>query len=154
MELGKLIATVLIIQIIAILGAWGFSKVSAKIGNIYALQIMIVVWIGITTAAYFVQTDMQFYFLAAVVGTVMGGIQSMSRSTFAKLIPDGTKETASYFSFYDVAEKMATVLGTFAFGFINNLTGNMRSSVLALLVFFIIAGFLFMFIPNFKEKHP
>ncbi|MBU3662628.1 MAG: MFS transporter [Bacteroidetes bacterium] len=154
MELGKLIATVLIIQIIAILGAWGFSKVSAKIGNIYTLQIMIVVWIGITTAAYFVKTDIQFYFLAAVVGTVMGGIQSMSRSTFAKLIPDGTKETASYFSFYDVAEKMATVLGTFAFGFINNLTGNMRSSVLALLVFFIVAGFLFMFIPNFKEKHP
>lgn len=154
MELGKLIATVLIIQIIAILGAWGFSKISSKIGNIYTLLIMIVVWIGITTAAYFVSTDIQFYMLAAVVGTVMGGIQSMSRSTFAKLIPDGTKETASYFSFYDVCEKMATVLGTFAFGFINNFTGNMRSSVLALLAFFIIAGILLMQIPNFKEKHP
>jgi UMF1 family MFS transporter len=154
MELGKLIATVLIIQIIAILGAWGFSKISSKIGNIHTLLIMIVVWIGITTAAYFVSTDVQFYLLAAVVGTVMGGIQSMSRSTFAKLIPDGTKETASYFSFYDVCEKMATVLGTFAFGLINDFTGNMRSSVLALLVFFIIAGFLLMQIPNFKEKHP
>lgn len=154
MPLDKLIATVLIIQIIAILGAWLFSRISAKLGNIYTLLSMIVVWIGITTAAYFVKTDIQFYFLAAVVGTVMGGIQSMSRSTFAKLIPDGTQETASYFSFYDICEKMATVLGTFAFGFINNLTGNMRSSVLALLVFFIIAGILFMLIPNFKEKHP
>jgi UMF1 family MFS transporter len=154
MELGKLIATVLIIQVIAVLGAWGFSKLSAKIGNIHSLLIMIVVWIGITLAAYFVNTDYQFYALAAAVGVVMGGIQSMSRSTFAKLIPDGTKETASYFSFFDVCEKMATVLGTFAFGLINNFTGNMRSSVLALLVFFIIAGIILMQIPNFKEKHP
>ncbi|MCG9880867.1 MAG: MFS transporter [Bacteroidia bacterium] len=154
MELGKLIATVLIIQLIAILGAWGFAKISAKIGNIHTLIIMLFVWIGITTAAYLVQTEMQFYLLAAVVGTVMGGIQSMSRSTFAKLIPDGTKEPASYFSFYDVSEKLATVFGTFVFGFINNYTQNMRSSVLALIIFFILALFFIVRIENFKEKHP
>jgi UMF1 family MFS transporter len=154
MELGKLIATVLIIQLIAIFGAWGFSKLSAKIGNIYSIILMLLVWIGITTAAYLVRTEIQFYILAAVVGLVMGGIQSISRSTFAKLIPDGTQEPASYFSFFDVCEKMATVLGTFVFGFINNYTENMRTSVLALIIFFIIALFFIARIENFKEKHP
>jgi UMF1 family MFS transporter len=154
MELGKLIATVLIIQLIAILGAWGFSRISGLIGNIYSLLIMLVIWIGITTAAYLVQTEIQFYFLAAVVGTVMGGIQSMSRSTFAKLIPDNTTDLASYFSFYDICEKGATVLGTFVFGLINNYTGNMRTSVLALIIFFILALFYISRIENFKEKHP
>jgi UMF1 family MFS transporter len=154
MELGKLIATVLIIQLIAIFGAWGFSKLSAKIGNIYSIILMLLVWIGITTAAYLVRTEIQFYILAAVVGLVMGGIQSISRSTFAKLIPDCTQEPASYFSFFDVCEKMATVLGTFVFGFINNYTENMRTSVLALIIFFIIALFFIARIENFKEKHP
>jgi len=154
MELGKLIATVLIIQLIAIFGAWGFSKLSAKIGNIYSIILMLLVWIAITTAAYLVRSEIQFYFLAGVVGLVMGGIQSISRSTFAKLIPDGTQEPASYFSFFDVCEKMATVLGTFVFGFINNYTENMRTSVLALIIFFIIALFFIARIENFKEKHP
>ncbi|MDZ4668259.1 MAG: MFS transporter [bacterium] len=154
MKPDKLILTVLIIQLIAILGAWGFARISALVGNIYTLLFMIVVWIGIATAAYFVKTENQFFVLAAVVGTVMGGIQSMSRSTFAKLIPDGTKDTASYFSFYDFCEKMATVLGTLAFALINNYTQNMRSSVLALIIFFILAVFFLARIENFKEKHP
>lgn len=154
MKADKLIMTVLIIQLIAILGAWGFARISAWVGNIYTLLFMIVVWIGITTAAYYVNTENQFLVLAAVVGTVMGGIQSMSRSTFAKLIPDGTKDTASYFSFYDFCEKMATVLGTLAFALINNYTQNMRSSVLALIIFFILAVFFIARIQNFKEKHP
>ncbi|MCF8254122.1 MAG: MFS transporter [Bacteroidia bacterium] len=154
MKADKLIMTVLIIQLIAILGAWGFAKISAIIGNIYTLLIMIVAWIGITTAAFYVNTENQFLLLAAVVGSVMGGIQSMSRSTFAKLIPDNTKDTASYFSFYDFCEKMATVLGTLAFALINNYTENMRSSVLALIIFFILALFFIARIQNFKESHP
>jgi UMF1 family MFS transporter len=154
MKADKLIMTVLIIQLIAILGAWGFARISAIVGNIYTLLFMIFVWIGITTAAYFVNTENQFFVLAAVVGSVMGGIQSMSRSTFAKLIPDGTKDTASYFSFYDFCEKMATVLGTLAFALINNYTQNMRSSVLALIIFFILAVFFIARIQNFKVKHP
>lgn len=154
MEQGPLIFTVLIIQLIAILGAWGFARVSERMGNIYTLLIMLVVWIGITIFAYYVANANQFYGLAAAVGIVMGGIQSMSRSTFAKLIPDGTTDTASFFSFYDITEKVATVLGTFAFGFINNFTENMRTSVLALILFFILALLFLARIKNFKEKHP
>lgn len=154
MESGSLILTVLIIQLIGVLGSWGFAKISARIGNIFSLLIMNVIWIGITTAAYFVDSQNQFYLLAGVVGSVMGGIQSISRSTYAKLIPDHTKDTASYFSLYDFAEKMATVFGTLAFAVINNYTENMRTSVLALIIFFILALFFIVRIQNFKEKHP
>lgn len=153
MEGKELIYTVLIIQIIAILGALSFSRISGLIGNIYTLIFMLFVWIGITTSAYFVKTHNEFYILAGVVGIVMGGIQSMCRSTFAKLIPDDTKDTASYFSFYDVTEKIAIVLGTFVYGFINNVTENMRVSVLALIVFFVFALFFIARIRNFKEIH-
>lgn len=154
MKADKLIMTILIIQLIGILGAWGFAKISSIVGNIYTLLFMIFVWIGITTAAYYVNTENQFFILAAFVGSVMGGIQSMSRSTFAKLIPDGTQDTASYFSFYDFSEKMATVLGTLSFAIINNYTENMRTSVLALIIFFILALFFLVRIKNFKEVHP
>lgn len=154
MQQGPLILTILIIQLIAIVGAWGFARISAIIGNIYTILLMLVVWIGITIGAYFVTNQYQFYVLASVVGIVMGGIQSMSRSTFAKLIPDDTKDTASYFSFYDISEKVATVLGTFAFALINTLTENMRTSLLALMLFFILALVFFTRIENFKEKHP
>lgn len=150
----KLIATVLIIQLIAIVGAWGFSRISEKIGNIYTLLIMVVIWIGICVAAYFVQHEMQFYALAAVVGMVMGGIQSMFRSTFAKIIPDQTPNHASYFSFYDVCEKLAIVLGTFSYGIIAHLTGSMRNSVIALTIFFIIGLSFLIRIKNFKTFHP
>ena len=154
LETPKLIATVLIIQLVAIGGAWIFSRLSAKIGNIYTLLTMIGVWLFICGYAYFVTKDTQFYILAFVVGLVMGGIQSMMRSTFAKIIPDNTPDTASYFSFYDVCEKMASVLGTFSFGLINGLTGSMRSSILAIALFFIIGLIFISQIKNFKSVHP
>src|SRR5262249_31187892 len=103
----SLIITVLIIQLIAILGAWSFSRISEKIGNIYTLIIMICVWIVVCICAYFIQTDVQFYALGALVGIVMGGIQALFRSTYAKLIPDNSHDHASYFSFYDVTEKIS-----------------------------------------------
>ncbi len=146
-----LIITILIIQLIAILGAWMFSRISAKIGNIYSLIIMIIVWIVICFIAYKITTATQFYALGALVGIVMGGIQSMFRSTYAKLIPETTHDHASYFSFYDVSEKLAIVLGTFSFGFLLNITGNMRASVLALAVYFIIGLFFIARIKNFKS---
>lgn len=154
LKMGKaeLIVTILIIQLIAIVGAKVFAMLSAKIGNIYSLLLMLVIWIGITIGAYFVQTSIQFYTLAGVVGIVMGGIQSMFRSTFAKIIPEQTTDHASYFSFYDVCEKLATVLGTFAFAYINDKTGNMRSSVLVLMVFFIVGLFFVSRIRNFIGK--
>jgi UMF1 family MFS transporter len=154
LDTAKLISTILIIQLVAIAGAWSFSKISAKIGNIYTLVIMIVTWIFICILAYLVHTDYEFYLLAFIVGIVMGGIQSMMRSTFAKLIPDNTPDTASYFSFYDVCEKLAIVLGTFSYGLINGLTGNMRASIVALAVYFVVGLFFIVRIKNFKTLHP
>jgi UMF1 family MFS transporter len=140
----NLIISILIIQLIAIPGAYVISKLSAVIGNLKAIMICIALWISICIAGYFIPRGgiYSFYALAAVVGFVMGGIQSLSRSTYAKLMPE-TKDTASFFSFYDVTEKIAIVIGMFSFGFITELTGSQRTSVLALMIFFIIGlGFL------------
>lgn len=138
-----LIITILIIQLVAIAGAYGFATLSGKYGNIRALMIAVFVWIGICVAAYFTTTALEFYMLAAVVGSVMGGIQSLSRSTYSKLIPATTKDHASYFSFYDITEKVSIMLGTLAYGAIAQATGSMRYSVLALIVFFVM-GLLFL----------
>jgi UMF1 family MFS transporter len=99
---------------------------------------MLLIWTAICLLAYFVTQSWQFYSIAAGVGLVMGGIQSLSRSTYSKLLPDDTDDTTSYFSFYDILEKMAIVLGTFSFGFIEQLTGGMRNSMIALTAFFVI----------------
>lgn len=154
LDTGKLIGTILIIQLVAIGGAWLFSRLSARIGNMATLLIMVSIWIGICVFAYFVYTAQQFYVLAFVVGMIMGGIQSMQRSTFAKIIPDNTPDTASFFSFFDVCEKTAIVLGTFSYGLINGITGNMRSSIVALIVYFAIGLFFYSRIRNFKTLHP
>ncbi len=138
MEDGKLIATVLLLQIIAIPGAYLFAWISKVKGNKISISIMLFLWIGICFGAYSVQTDMQFYVLAGFVGAIMGGIQSLSRSTYSKILPRDTKDTASFFSFYDVTEKMAIVIGAFTFGFVKNLTGSMRDSALALSIYFVI----------------
>lgn len=145
----SLIITILLIQLVAIPGAYSFSRLSEKLGNTYALMIAVVIWIGICTCAYFVTTESQFFALAGVVGLVMGGIQSLSRSTYSKLIP-ATTDTASYFSFYDVTEKSSIVLGTLLYGLIEQLTGSMRNSVLALLVLFVIGFLLLWRIPSQK----
>lgn len=146
----KLIITILLIQLIAIAGAFAFSKLSARFGNIYTLMGGTLIWVGICVAAYTVTTENQFFVLAGVVGTVMGGMQALMRSTYAKLIPDNTLNHASYFSFYDVTEKLAIVFGTFAFGYIIVLTGSMRNSALALGVFFIVGLLVLRSIRNFK----
>ncbi|MCK8493743.1 MFS transporter [Spirosoma sp. RP8] len=145
----SLIVTILLIQLVAIPGAYGFSWLSGRLGNTYALMIAVTIWIVVCACAYFVQTESQFFGLAAVVGLVMGGIQSLSRSTYSKLIPAST-DTASYFSFYDVTEKASIVLGTLLYGLIEQLTGNMRNSILALLVLFIIGFMLLWRIPSQK----
>jgi UMF1 family MFS transporter len=139
----SLITVMLILQLLAIFGAWGFSRLSARVGNFRALMGAVLVWIGICLGAYFVYTGPQFYALAAVVGLVMGGIQALSRSTYAKLIPADTPDTASYFSFYDVTEKVSIVLGTAAFGLVQQLTGSMRNSVLVIGTLFVV-GFVLL----------
>ena len=150
LESSQLIMTVLIIQLVAILGATMFARLSKRTSNIFTLGVIILIWIGICIFAYFVRTPMQFYLLATSVGLVMGGIQSMSRSTYSKLIPP-TKDTASYFSFYDVCDKIGTVIGTLSFGYVAEFFGGMRNSVLALMIFFIIGGVLLLFV-DMKRK--
>ena len=138
LEDSKLIATVLIIQLVGAVGAFLFARLSAAKGNKLSLLTMITIWIGVCIAAYFIQTENQFYALAAIVGLVMGGIQSLSRATYSKLIPRNTIDHASYFSFYDVTFNLSIVFGTFSYGLINQLTGSMRYSALGLALYFII----------------
>ncbi len=133
----RLIITLVIIQIVAIGGAYLMSKLSSMFGNLTVLIFTVLLWVGVCVYGYYLQTETQFYILAMIVGMVMGGIQSLSRSTYAKLMPP-TKDTASFFSFYDVTEKLAIVIGLFSFGFIEGLTHNMRNSVLILIIFFIL----------------
>lgn len=135
MEKDALILTVLIIQLVAIGGAQGFAYLSSKIGNIRTLIIAVIIWIGICAGAYLTTESWQFYLLAFVVGTVMGGIQAISRSTYAKMLPV-TQDHASYFSFYDVTEKLAIVVGTVSYGLVEEFTGSMRNSALGMMLFF------------------
>ena len=119
-----------------------FTTEGKGIKSMINLMIAVIIWIGVCIGAYNTHHETAFYCLAAVVGLIMGGIQSLSRSTYAKLMPP-TQDTSSFFSFYDVSEKMAIVIGMFAFGFIEQLTGSMRNSILLLILFFII-GFIFL----------
>jgi UMF1 family MFS transporter len=135
---AKLIAIILIIQLVAIFGALIMSYFAKKYGNIQVIIAVILVWIGVCAGAYYIQNEGQFYAVAVVVGLVMGGIQSISRSTYSKFLPENTPDTASFFSFYDVTEKMAIVIGLFSFAYIEEFTGSMRNSAISLAGFFII----------------
>ncbi len=149
----NLIIAILIIQLIAIPGSFVIAKLSEKIGNFRALKITILVWIGLCISGYLLPRDgiNEFYLLAIFVGFVMGGIQSLSRSTYAKLMPE-TKDTTSFFSFYDVTEKIAIVIGMFSFGYINEITGSQRNSVLAVVVFFLLGFLLLALASRTKNK--
>ncbi len=135
-----LIATILIIQLVAIGGAYFFTLSSKRFGNIYTLIFALVFALVITVCAYLVQTANQFYLLAVLVGLIMGGIQSLSRSTYSKLLPE-TKDNASFFSFYELTDKVGTATGTAVFGVVNAFTGNMRDSLFPLFVFFVVGLF-------------
>ncbi|MEZ2446255.1 MFS transporter [Chitinophaga sp. RCC_12] len=145
-----LIVTVVIIQIVAIAGAWSMARLSTRFGNLRVLIAVVIFWIGICIAGYKMQTAMHFYLLATAVGLVMGGIQSLSRSTYAKLMPE-TEDTTSFFSYYDVTEKLSIVIGMFSFAYIDDLTEDMRNSVLALVVFFVI-GLIWIISALRKQK--
>lgn len=134
----RLIATILLIQLVAILGAFLMSYLSTLFGNIKVLIVVVMIWIGICISAFYLSTPLQFYIIAALVGLVMGGIQSLSRSTYSKLIPPDIKDTTAFFSFYDVTEKVAIVIGLFSFGLIEQITHNIRYSALVLSLFFVI----------------
>lgn len=145
-----LIISILIIQFIGILGAYLLSKVSSKIGNLKSIGIAIVIWIGLCLGVYYlVYEPWQFYIAAGIVGLVMGGIQSLARSTYSKLLPE-TKDLTSYFSFYDLAEKIGLAVGTLTFGLIEGYL-NIRTSILALVIFFFIGLVILLFIPKTKN---
>ncbi len=154
---GKLITTILVIQLVGIVGALGFSRISKIIGNIKALQVILFIWIGITISAYYLNknnpnVEYQFYTLGAFVGLVMGSIQALSRSTYSKMLPENTHKHATYFSFYDFLEKIAIVLGTFAFGLLEALTGSMKSALLLMSLFFFLGMIILGFIKQKNNK--
>ncbi|MDQ7916394.1 MFS transporter [Mesonia sp. MT50] len=149
-----LIISILLIQLVAVLGATLTSRLSAKLGNINVLIGLNLIWIAICSFAYFVETPFQFYITAAFVGLVMGGIQSLSRSTYSKLLPENAVDTASYFSFYDVSEKIGIVIGMLSYGFIAQKTGSIRTTILFFIVFFVLGVIFLLRVPkqNVKNK--
>lgn len=155
-ELGitgsKLIVTILIIQVLAIVGATLFGKVSVKLGSKISMSIMLAIWTLVCVSAYFIQTDVHFFVLASMVGLVMGGIQSQARSFFSKMIPESTLDTSSYFTFYDVTEKAAIVFGMLSFGLLEELTGSMRMSAVFLGILFFLSMIVVFFLKKSEVK--
>lgn len=133
-----LVISILLIQLVAIGGAYLTAKASKKYGNIPVLITLNAIWIAICAYAYTVTIPFQFYCTAAIVGLVMGGIQSLSRSTYSKLLPDDVLDTTAYFSFYDVSEKIGIVIGMFSYGFVVQCTGSIRDAILFFILFFAI----------------
>jgi UMF1 family MFS transporter len=159
MSAGNLITTILVIQLVAIAGAFSFSRISDKVGNITALKITIFIW-GLASygATMLDKNDpdvhIKFYMLGGLIGLVMGAIQTLSRSTYSKLLPQDTTDNATYFSFFDVTEKLAIVWGTFIFGLVLSVTDSMKTSILLLSLFFFISFIVISFIKksHFKVK--
>jgi UMF1 family MFS transporter len=145
-----LIISILVIQLVAILGATLTARASELFGNIRTLVFINVTWVTICIYAYFVTTPTDFYIAAGCVGIVMGGIQALSRSTYSKFIPK-TKDTASFFSFYDVSEKIGIVIGTFLYGMVAQFTGSMRNATIFLGLFFILGAILLL---RVQKKAP
>lgn len=151
---SDLIAAILLVQLVAIVGAYIFSRLTTKLGNLGVLKITIGIWGFVCFAAFMINKEsdsvaVQFYSLAGLIGLVMGAIQSLSRSTYSKLLPE-TQDHATYFSFYDVTEKIAIVLGTFVFGALIWLTGSMQYSVLFLAIFFLASFIVLSFVKKTK----
>ena len=147
---SALIISILIIQFVGIAGSFLFSWMSRQIGNIKTLIVTILIWIFICVFTYgVVHTPFEFYIVAFLVGLVMGGVQALSRSTYSKYLPE-TEDHTSFFSFYDVIEKLGMIIGTISFGMISQITGGMRNSILSLIVFFIVG--LMIIIPLIKPK--
>ncbi len=139
----SLIMTIILIQLVAIIGAFIMSKLAGLWGNIPVLMLVTLLWAIICVAAYYLDSELQFYGLAFMVGLLMGGIQSLSRSTFSKLLPTDLKDTTAFFSFYDITEKLGIVLGLVSFGLIEQVTHNIRYSAVSLSIFFIL-GFILL----------
>lgn len=148
-----LIICILLIQLVAVLGAILTSRASAKFGNIPTLIGINCFWVLLCAGAYFITKPLEFYIMAGFVGLVMGGIQSLSRSTYSKLLPK-TDDTASFFSFYDVAEKIGIVIGMLVYGIIDQITGSPRLAIVFLALFFILGVILLNRVPRKGVLNP
>jgi len=146
-----LIVSILLIQIVGILGAFLTARASERFGNIRVLIVVNLIWAALCYYAYHIQTPIQFYTVAGLVGMVMGGLQALSRSTYSKLIPK-TEDTASFFSFYDVTEKIGIIVGMSLFGVIDQITGSMRNAILFFMLFFIVGALMLLRVPRKKLK--
>jgi len=149
---STLILIILLIQLLGMVGAWLFVRVSKRLGNVKSLIISTIGWILVVYGAYIITDAIGFSIVAFFVGLVMGGSQSIARSTYSKMIPEDTHDHTSFFSFYDVMEKLATVIGTFSFGIIEAMTGSMRMSVLAVDGFFCISLVFFVWLYFLQRK--
>ncbi len=142
-----LIVSILLIQVVAIFGAYATAMASKRFGNITTLVIVNVIWAVLCIFAFFIREPIEFYIAAGGVGMVMGGIQALSRSTYSKLIPE-TNDTTSFFSFYDVTEKVGIIIGMAMFGSIDQITGSMRNAILFFIILFVAGALLLTRIPN------
>ena len=142
-----LIVSILLIQIVAIFGAILTARASERFGNVRVLIVINFIWVGLCIIAYYTRTPVQFYTVAGMVGMVMGGLQSLSRSTYSKLLPE-TLDTTSFFSFYDVTEKIGIVIGMVCFGLVDHISGSMRNGILFFIIFFILGALMLMRIPK------
>ena len=150
MEVDEMIYIVLILQIVAVAGAYFCAWLSKLKGNGFAISFTLIIWVVICVSGYFLFNKITFYTLAGFLGFVMGGIQSLSRSTYSKLIPKNSKDTASFFSFYDITEKLAIVIGSLSYGLIDQVTGSMRNGMAFMSVFFIL-GFILLQTAKLKQ---
>ena len=151
LESTQLIMMILMIQFVAIAGSFVFARLSERTTNLYAVKIAVAVWMLVCFAAYFVQTASQFFLVGACLGFVMGALQSLSRSTYSKMLPP-TEDHTTYFSFYDVMEKLATTFGMFSIGLLEALTGDLRNSALSLTVFFALGLIQIFRVRRFEKK--
>ncbi|MCA0932341.1 MFS transporter [Lutimonas saemankumensis] len=155
---SSLILTIIVIQLVGIAGAYIFSNLSGKIGNISTLKITIIIWALACLSAYFLDKNdpnvqLKFYVISGFIGLVLGAIQTLSRSTYSKLLPENTLDPTTYFSFFDVTEKVAIVWGTFIFGLAISITASMRLSILLLCIFFVASFIVLSFMKKTKYVH-
>jgi MFS transporter, UMF1 family len=153
LETGELISAVLLVQLIAIPGAFTFSYLSKRIGNTTTLKCALGLWTLVCLYGYFmISSPISFYIAAGCIGFIMGGTQSLARSTYSKFLPR-TEDTASYFSFYDVIEKVGLIIGLLSFGFLEGAFGSLKASILALSLFFIVGLTLMFLVPKKESSH-
>jgi UMF1 family MFS transporter len=150
-QTAGLIISILLIQVVAIGGAYSFTKLAQKFGNIIVLTFSIFLWSLVCFYAYYIKTPNQFYMIAGLVGLLMGGTQPVARATFSLFIPE-TKDTTSFFSFYDVTEKIGIFFGLLFYAFSAQLTGSVRFSVLIFMFFFFVGALLLIRVPRIDKS--